>query len=491
MTQPAPPATKTPTAPPATKTPTAPPDTWTELPPPPGAGAPARARRTDLATTAPSFRLIADAVVTVDAENRVFHPGAIDVQGGRISWVGPADEAPAPSGMVTTVGGLVMPGLVNTHAHTPMTLLRGAGDGLGLHEWLRDVIWPREAAMTDDDAYWGMLAGAEELLCNGVTTTCEMYLHPHAVAEAVLASGIRAVITPGIFDVPDIGPSATWQAHLGQATQTYLDYHGRDGRIAVGFAPHALYSVPAEGLRAVARVAHQVDALVHTHVSETMADVHLVHERFGASAPEAMDQLGMLDGPVLAAHAVWMSDTDLDLFARQEVAVAHCPKSNGKLGSGVARVVEMQELGVRVGLGTDGPASNDDLDLLDEMRLAALLARSITADATALGTVDALRLATRGGADALGVPAGSLEVGRLADIIRLNLNDLRFTPALDTTELLALLVWSASSRLVTDVWVAGRAVVTAGRCATIDATAARREVARRARRLGEAARRTS
>jgi 5-methylthioadenosine/S-adenosylhomocysteine deaminase len=431
-----------------------------------------------------TVRLVADAVFTVDAEDHVFQPGAVEFDDGLISWVGdPTEEGAGAGTEVRQIGGIVMPGLVNCHGHSPMTLLRSAGDGLPLSRWLSEAVWPREILADDDDVFWGMTLGADELLRNGVTTTCEQYLRPDAVAEAALASGIRCLLTPGIFDVPGAGPDATWQAHLDQACRAFDEMDGRGERLHMGFGPHAVYTVPPEGLAEVAAEAQHRGALLQIHLSETEAEGRVVQERYGMGAPALLASVGALDGRVLAAHAVWLDDDEIDLLAAHDVAVAHCPGSNGKLGSGVARVPRLLERGVRVGLGTDGPASNDDLDLWDEMRLAAIMARSVAADPGVLSTGTALRLATRFGGEALGLPVGSLEVGRAADIIRLRTDDARFVPAVTAGELLGHLVWAGAGYLVTDVWVGGMPVVTDGGSVLIDSAQARYEVGQRARRL--------
>jgi len=413
----------------------------------------------------------------VDGQGRVHRPGVLDVTNGMVAWVGSPDDAPPPPGAVHDVGGLVMPGLVNAHAHTPMTLVRGAGDGMPLDRWLAEVVWPLEARFTEDDVRWGMLLGCAEMLGYGVTTTCEMYLHGRTVAEAALEAGIRCVLTPGIFELPG---GLTWQQALDDAVQVHGDFHGREGRLTVGLGPHSAYAVPDEGLVATARAAAELGALVQIHVAETAAE--------DPGIPGRLARLGLFDVPVLAAHSIWLSDADLDLYRRHDVSVAHCPQSNGKLGSGVARVADMLALGIRVGLGTDGPASNDNLDLWEEMRLAPLLSRASAADASLVPTAAALRLATRGGAEALGLTTGSLEPGRSADFVRVNLADPSFVPALDDHELLAHLVWAAPSRLVTDVWVGGQPVVVDGRCTTVDIDEARHQVARRARRIRDGGR---
>jgi 5-methylthioadenosine/S-adenosylhomocysteine deaminase len=429
-------------------------------------------------------RLVADTVFTVDADEHVWSPGAVEFDEGLITWVGDPRTTPVgPQTLVRQLGGLVMPGLVNCHGHSPMTLVRSAGDGLPLDRWLAESVWPREALHGDDDVFWGMTLGAHELLCNGVTTTCEQYLHAGAVAEAALASGIRCLLTPGVFDATGIDPEGTWQAHLKAACDLFDIMDGRAGRLHVGFGPHAVYSLPPAGLSAVAEEAQRRGALVQIHLAETEAEGRVVEERYAMSAPALLASLGVFDGPVLAAHAVWLSDADLALLAEYDVAVAHCPGSNGKLGSGIARLADLLARGIRVGLGTDGPASNDDLHLWDEMRLAAILARATAADPGALSSAAALRLATRGGGEALGLPVGALEVGRPADIIRLRTDDPRFVPALTEAELLGHLVWAGAGYLVTDVWVGGEAMVAAGRTTQIDAEQARHEVGERAHRL--------
>ena len=241
--------------------------------------------------------------------------------------------------------------------------------------------------------------------------------------------------------------------------------------------------MPPEGLREVAAEAQRRGALFQIHLAETASECEQVLERYGMSAPALLAKEGALDGRVLAAHSVWLDDDDLAIVTEHDVAVAHCPGSNGKLGSGIAPLRDLLGRGVRVGLGTDGPASNDDLHLWDEMRLAAILARATAGDPGAVSTSEALRLATRGGGEALGLPVGTLEPGRPADVIRLRTDDPRFTPSVSDAELLGHLVWAGAGYLVTDVWVGGARVVEAGRCTRIDEAQARAEVAQRARRL--------
>jgi 5-methylthioadenosine/S-adenosylhomocysteine deaminase len=431
-------------------------------------------------------RYLAAAVVLGDRAGTVHRPGVVDVAGGEIRWVGPPESAPPPPATVVDVGGVLLPGMVNTHAHTPMTLVRGEGDGLPLARWLAEAVWPLEAELSDDDVRWGMRLGAAELLTNGVTTSCEQYARPRPVAEAALESGIRCLQAPAVFG--DGGPRSGWGRALEEAEEVHGEFHGKDGRLTVGLGPHSAYTLSAEGLVATAELAGRLGAPIMIHVAETEAEEAQVRALHGCGTVELLERLGVLDQRVVAAHSVWLSDADLDRYVAHGVAVAHCPKSNAKLGSGMARLADLLARGIAVGLGTDGPASNDTLDLWEEMRMAALLARARAADAALVPTAEALWLATGSGAGALGLATGILEPGRVADMVRVDLADPRLSPIGDDRQLLSHLVWAAGSRLVTDVWVGGAQVVRAGRCVTIDVDEARREVEARAARLRLAAR---
>jgi 5-methylthioadenosine/S-adenosylhomocysteine deaminase len=436
-------------------------------------------------------RYVADAVVPCDGTVPVLRPGAVEVAGDSIVLVGtPADlRSGSPAGVrEVRVEGVLLPGMVNTHCHSPMTLFRGTGENLPLLRWLKEVLWPREAHLDAEDVYWGMSLAAAELLAFGVTTTCEMYFHEDATADAVVAAGSRAVITPGVLQLPGTdGGNAWWDACLDRFADFHARRDGEAGRIEVGFAAHAAYTVPLPGLEATAAAARERDALFHLHLAETAGEGDAFTADHGGSVPEVLASRGVLDGRVLAAHCIWLSPNDLDVLVDHDVAVAHCPQSNAKLASGVAPVVDLLERGVRVGLGTDGPASNNDLDLWEEMRLAAMLARLRQGDAGALPAAAALDLATRGAGRALGRPdLGVLAPGAKADMMAVSLDDPAFVPLLDDGMLIEHLVWSASSRLITDVWVGGEQVVTDRGHRTIDVERARDEVGRRAARLAAA-----
>lgn len=422
------------------------------------------------------IRYHAEVLLPCDAEMTVHRPGVLDVaDDGRIAWAGAAaDAAELPEGWrVQRLSGLVLPGLINAHGHAPMALLRGQGDALPLARWLAEVMWPREARMGADDVYWGMLLASAEMLRYGVTTSVEMYFHHGAIARAVDESGARCVMTPGVVVAPGWERFGTWQQQVDYVERLHARYAGHP-RVDVGFGPHAAYTLPDEALRTVGERARDLGALVHIHLAETEHEGDEVSARHGgASVPRVLADLGLFAGNrVVAAHAVWLSDEDIDLLAGHGVAVAHCPGSNAKLASGTARVRDLRAAGVTVALGTDGPASNNDLDLWEEMRFGALLARLRERDPTALTAPEVLGMATRDAAVALGRDdIGVLAPGRWADMVHLDLDDPAFVPVLDDGDLVAHLVFAAPRRCVRDVWVAGERVVADGECLRVDVTA--------------------
>jgi 5-methylthioadenosine/S-adenosylhomocysteine deaminase len=432
-------------------------------------------------------RYLADTAITCDRDFSVIHDAAIDVADGRIAWIGPQSEAPLHENPARNLGGLIMPGLVNSHAHTPMTLVRGAGDGLPLLEWLTRVMWPREGQMTPEDVLWGMRLGASEMLRAGVTSTCEMYLFEEAVVEASKEAGIRLVMTPGIISALHTDDFDSTDSRIAAIADFHQQHHNPEGLVTVGFGPHSAYDLPLELCGEIAAAARDLDTLLHIHVCETQdegAELESGHD--GRSTVQLLAETGVLDGRVLAAHSVWLDDADIETFARHDVSVAHCPVSNMKLASGVARVTAMRSRGVEVGLATDGPASNDDLDLWQEIKFAPLLARVVSMDASAMSPQDALQMATTEGSRAVGNhDVGSLENGQKADFIRVDLDDPTFVPVTCTDELIAHLAWSGSGRHVTDVWVAGEQVVADRQCLKVDVEQAMAEVQSRGLRLAQ------
>ena len=366
-------------------------------------------------------------VVTMD-EPMLLDDAAIVVSDARITYVGPDDGAPAPAPgdeVIDAAGMVAVPGLVNAHTHLAMTLFRGAADDLPLQTWLAEKIWPVEARITRDDVYWASLLGIAEMLRAGVTTFNDMYWHVEAVADAVRESGIRACLSGVVIGVM---PNAEEILTAAIARVRTLQAEGHP-RILPAFGPHAPYTVPAPMLRRVIEAAAELGVGIHTHLSETAGEVAACRQEFGTTPIARMAELGLFTVPVTAAHVVHPTAGEIALLAAHDAVVAHCPSSNMKLGSGIAPVSALQDAGVAVALGTDGAGSNNTLDVLREMHMAALLAK-VGSDATAVSAPEALRMATRGGAAALRRDdLGVLRVGALADIALLDFTAPHLTPS--------------------------------------------------------------
>jgi len=420
-------------------------------------------------------RLVAPVMLPCDPACSVVRDAALDITAdGRIAFAGPRRSAPSTDAPVRALPGALLPGLVNAHAHTPMAVLRGMGGDLPLMRWLQEVMWPAEGRMRGEHVHAGMTAGCVEMLRTGCTTSVEMYFFTDEVIDATLTVGSRVVLTPGIIAAPGWDRLGSWE-QMRDAVSRRIDRDGlRSGpgeRIELGYGPHAAYTLPPEALTSVAEHARERGALMHIHLAESREEDTAQRAEYG-SVPAMLDRLGALGGRVLAAHGVHLSDADVALMAEHGVAVAHCPGSNAKLAAGVARVGALRRAGVRVGLGTDGPASGDDLDLWAQTRLAGLLARVTSGDAAALTAAELLLMATREGAAAIGRDdLGALETGRWADVVHVGLDDSTFPDPDDDAQLLSNLVWAAGSRLVKDVWVAGEQVLTDGEPTRVDRAA--------------------
>ena len=430
-------------------------------------------------------RYLADTLLTMNGDQPPIPSGVVDVEEGRVVWSGPASEASDPGdATVHRVDGILMPGMVNIHCHTPMVLLRGAGEGLPVDRWLHEVMWPREARLTPEDVRIGMQAGAVELLANGITTSVEMYFHGDAVAGGAADAGLRCLVTAPVIEDAQLDRFGTWEAQLDEMVAT-RERWASDDLIEVGLGPHAAYSLSEECLRRIAAIAADTGMLVHVHVAEQEWEDGAVRGRSGMSAPAYLESLGILEGRALAAHAVWLPDDDIEILARNGTSVAHCPCSNSKHGSGVARILDMVEAGVRVGLGTDGPASHHRLDLFEEMRTAIRLARLKAGDAAALPARQALHMATSGAADCIDRPdLGRLAPGAWADMVAIRGSEPALNPVIPgEDDPISRVVWSGSPGAVRSVWVGGRQVVEDGQVISIDTEAVYSEMERRARRL--------
>jgi len=425
--------------------------------------------------------LIRDAhVVTLDPALPVLTPGYVVVEDGRIAAItadlpaGPFDETIDGSGQA------LMPGLVNAHTHAAMTLLRGYADDMELMPWLQEKIWPIEACISDDDVYWGSLLGIAEMLLGGVTTFCDMYYAFERTAEACRDSGIRAVLSGVLLGFLDSAAE-----DLRRACEFARQWHGQaGGRIQVMLGPHAPYTCPDPLLREVMAGARELGIGLHIHVAETVAEVTGSEQSTGLTPVLHLERLGLFEvHPVLAAHCVHLSPEEMDILARRRVGIAHCPGSNMKLASGVAPVPELLKREALVGLGTDGCASNNNLDVLEEARLAALLHKVHLGSPTVVPADTALWLATRGGALALGLDdLGQITPGFRADLVLVDLQQPHLVPL---HHLVSHLVYAARAGDVRTVLVDGQVVVRDRQLCCVDLPRVMAECSRRAQEIVE------
>jgi 5-methylthioadenosine/S-adenosylhomocysteine deaminase len=398
----------------------------------------------------------------------VVENGAVAVKDGRIFDAGDYGEITGKYSSQSHIGGrsrAVMPGLVNTHAHAAMVFLRGMADDLPLKEWLEKHIWPVENRWLSKE----YVRDATELACiemlrAGITTFADMYFFEDVTGDAARALGMRAVLGQGVLDFPTRTTGGADDC-LRKADGLIGKWKG-DELITPSIAPHSTYGCGPETIKKVRDAALGHGVLVHTHLSETRWEVEEAKKNHGRTPVELLDGLGLFECKVIAAHCVWVTEEEMDIFARKGVGVSHCVKSNLKLASGIAPVPRMIEKGINVSLGTDGAASNNDLDILGEMSCAARLHKAAAGEPTALDARTALLMATRRGAEAVGLEnTGSLEKGKAGDIIVLDLDKPHLTPLYG---ICSHLVYSARSTDVETVMVNGKVVVEGGRLLTAD-----------------------
>lgn len=417
---------------------------------------------------------------------------AIAVDGGDIVYVGEAAGAPAEFDGAPTLdarGRAVIPGFVNAHNHAAMTLLRGYADDWPLMDWLKEKIWPAEARLTGEDVYWGTMLAIAEQFRSGITSFADMYFFMDHVAQAAADSGTRAYLSRGMVgDSPD-APDGGSRKSLGEAVDLFQRWHhGAGGRITVGLAPHAPYTVPDGLAKDIIAEARRLGASVHIHLAETRNELEIVRAEKGCTPVQWASDMGFFDVPVLAAHCVHVDEGDLQLMAGAAdgggaVGIAHNPISNVKLASGIAPVPEMLSGGLAVGLGTDGACSTNHLNMFEQMRLAAWLQKVDRHDARALKAETAFWMATAGGAAACGLEnVGCVAPGYKADLTIISLDAPHMVPYHD---LISLLVYSAQTGDVETVMVEGRTVYDGGRFLSMDMDMVKEQCRRRAGRLVE------
>ena len=396
-------------------------------------------------------------IIPVEPARIVLENHAIAIDKGRIVAILQQNEASTRFSPIETKKlphHILIPGLINLHAHSAMTLLRGLADDLPLMDWLTQHIWPAEAKhVSAQFVYDGTLLACAEMLRGGITCFNDMYFYPKATAKAAQASGMRAAIGLVTLDAPTAyAADADDYLAKGLAARDELQ---DEPLLSFCFAPHAPYTVSDRSFAKVLTLAEQCDLPIHLHLHETTQEIEESLQRFGIRPIERLHRLGLLSPGLIAAHAVHLNTEEIALMAHHGCSVAHCPSSNLKLASGIAPITALAKQGINIGLGTDGAASNNRLDMFQEMRLAALLAKGASGQAEAIDAHQALRMATLGGALALGLDSeiGSIKEGKAADLCAINIDDINLTPCHDPV---SLLVYSAGREHVSDVWVAGK-----------------------------------
>ena len=411
-----------------------------------------------------------DYVVTMDDAATVHTGSAIAIDDGVIIAIGPAAEIRAGYQAEQTLEGkdrIVMPGLINGHSHAAMTLLRGVADDLGLMDWLNNYIFPAEVEFVDADfVRIGTELACWEMIRGGTTTFVDMYYYPDVIANVVDSCGMRALISATVID--QRSPDAESAVDSIQKGSDFIKrWQSKNSRITPIFGPHANYTLNAEQLQATRAAAMGFGVPVSIHMSESPFEVQYSKDTFGMTSIEFFESIGFLDGPTIAAHVVWPTDVEIPILADRKVGVIHNPTSNMKIASGIAPIADMLKAGVRVGLGTDGAASNNDLDLWEEMRLAAFLQKVEQMDPEVLSASTVLNMATSGGATAIGLgdSIGSLEIGKRADLIQVAFDDVHHVP---TYNVISHLVYVNDEQDVASVIVDGKVLMLERELLTID-----------------------
>ena len=396
-------------------------------------------------------------LVPVEPVGAVLENHAVAVNDGRIVALLPQAEAAvrfSPRQRKRLDQHVLIPGLVNLHTHAAMTLLRGLADDLPLMEWLHDHVWPAEAKhVCEQFVHDGSLLACAEMLRGGITCFNDMYFFPKAAADAALASGMRAAIGLITVDFPsNYAADADDYLAKGLAVRDELL---EEPLLSFCLAPHAPYTVGERSFAKVLTLAEQIEVPIHLHLHETLQEIDDSEQRFGMRPIERIRRLGLLSPALIAVHAVHLNAREIELLAEHGCSVAHCPSSNLKLASGIAPITQLLAQGINIGLGTDGAASNNRLDIFQEMRLAALLAKEQGGRADAIDAHRVLRMATLGGARALGLDAdiGSITTGKYADLCAVRLDDIALAPCYHPV---SHLTYSLGREHVSDVWVAGR-----------------------------------
>ena len=413
----------------------------------------------------------------MDADASVYQDSAVAVHEGIILAIGSQAKISATYIATESLAGdgrIVMPGLINGHSHAAMTLLRGVADDLALMDWLNNYIFPAELEFVDSEfVRIGTELACWEMIRGGTTTFVDMYYYPDVIADVVDSCGMRALVSATVID--QLSPDAQNAEDSIAKGLAFIDrWKDKNSRIMPIFGPHANYTLNADQLRATRDAANEAGVPISIHLSESPFELQYSKQAYGVTSIELLESIGFLDGPTIGAHVVWPSATEIPILAARKVGVIHNPTSNMKTAAGISPVTEMLNAGVRVGLGTDGAASNNDLDMWEEMRLAALLQKVDRMDPEVMSAKTVLGMATRGGAEAIGLDdkVGSIEIGKRADIIQVSFDDVHFIP---TYDVFSHLVYVADEQDVASVTVDGKVLMVYGEMRTIDTERVRSE----------------
>ncbi|MGM0437258.1 MAG: amidohydrolase [Bacillota bacterium] len=421
-------------------------------------------------------------IYTVDKKNSIIKNGYIIINNGIIQKVSKMEnfnnkEKQKFDKIIDAKGKIAMPGLINTHTHSSMTLLRGYADDLPLKEWLENKIWPFESRLRENDFYWGTKLAILEMIKTGTTTFSDMYFNMDEIAKAVKETGIRAVLSEGLIEEND------GEKGLQNSIKFAKKWNNKaDERITTMLAPHSPYTCSKNYLEKIVKIADENGLGIHTHLAETENEVKITNDKYNKSPTKFLKEVNFFSVPVLAAHCIYLNESDIELIADNNVGVAHNPLSNMKLGSGIANITKMLDKGIRVGLGTDGVASNNNLDLFEEAKIAAYLQKVDKKDPSLINTKDLLKMLTINGAKILGLEnLGRLKKNYIADLILLDIEESSyFYPHHNN---LSNIFYSSNSNSVNTVIINGKVILEDGVLLTMEKDRVFKEVEKRANEL--------
>ncbi|ADH61143.1 amidohydrolase [Thermoanaerobacter mathranii subsp. mathranii str. A3] len=420
------------------------------------------------------------ALLPMEGEQTIIESTNIYIKGDTITYIGEINPDMKVDRVIDGTKKIAMPGLINAHTHLGMSLLRNYADDVPLFDWLNKHIWPVESRLSAEDIYWGSLLSMIEMIYSGSTTFCDMYFFMEEVAKATEEVGIRGVLTRGIIEESDVKAN---KEKLRDTRELYNTWHNKaEGRIKVMVGPHAPYTCSPSYLKEIVELAKELNTGVNIHVAETSQEVKESFQKYGKSPVKHLKDIGVFDVPTVAAHCVHVSDEDIEILKEMKVSPVYNPTSNAKLASGFAPVNQMLKKGINVALGTDGPASNNNLNMFEEIHFAATINKALNCDALAVPALEALKMATINGAKALlwDKEIGSIKVGKKADIVIIDIDKPHFYPH---NSLISALAYTAQASDVDTVIINGKIIMENREIKTVDVERVIYNVEKRAKDL--------